>query len=229
MPALSDAGIATTPWTRLLYERIELCNSLEWTEWLHNPVQVQLCDACGTIGCGSGGYIHLSKVSDIVLWTNPQIDPVTELYPATALQRVGAIGFPAATWNVITSASANVPHLSVLEVANGRALLEAWLSSVRRYCAEANFTAALRRNLLAADTLEIDAAIKQVERWSVWFAKRNQAVVGGRVVSIAECKARVETLYFDGPASYDWPALADWDGSYYPLLDPSHFFVPDAG
>jgi hypothetical protein len=28
-PALSDAGIATTPWIRMLYQQIELCNSLE--------------------------------------------------------------------------------------------------------------------------------------------------------------------------------------------------------
>ena len=227
MPALSDAGIATTRWTRMLYERVELCNSLECAEWLHNPVQVQLCDACGSIGCGSGGYVHLSKISDLVLWTKPQTDPATEQYPATALQRWGAIGFPTATWSMVNQASANVPKLSMLEMANGIALSDAWSSSVRRFSVEANFAATLRRNLLQP-TLDTDAAIERIEQWSAWFAKRNQVALDGRVVGIAESNARVETLYFDGPSSSDWPALAEWNGSYYPLLDPSQFFVPDA-
>ncbi len=200
----------------------------EWAEWLHNPVQVQLCDACGSTGCGSGGYIHLSRVSELVLWTQPQTDPSTEQYPATALQRMGAIGFPAATWSMVIEASANVPKLAMLQMANGRALSDAWSSTVRRFSAETNFAATLRRKLLAADSLETDAAIAKIEQWSAWFAKRNHIAVDGRVVAIAECNARAEMLYFDGPSGDDWPALAEWNGSYYPLLDPSQFFVPDA-
>jgi hypothetical protein len=227
MPALAAAGVPALPWTRLLYERVELCNALEWAKWLGNPVQVQLCDACGTIGCGSGGYIHLTKVSDTVLWTRPQIDSATEQFPATALERLGAVGFSAVTWNAIIERSANVPELSLLEIANGHALQDAWSSAVRRFKADPSLAATLRRELLAADTLEADAAIEKIEQWSAWFAERNNVAVDGRVVRIAESNARVEKVYFDGPASGDWEALAEWDGSYYPLLDPSQFFVPN--
>jgi len=227
MPALADAGIPTAPWTRLLHQRIELCNSLEWTVWRNNPVQVQLCDACGTTGCGSGGYIHLSKVADLVIWTNPQLDPATEQYPATALKRMGAIGFPTDAWNLIMEASSNVPGLSMMETANGRALADAWSGMMLRAKAEETLVGTLRRSLLAADTLETDAAIEKIQHWSALFAERDQVAVNGRLLRVAEFNARVETLYFDGPASDDWPALAEWNRSYYPLLDSSQFFVPD--
>lgn len=44
----------------------------EWTDWATTPLQAQICDACGTVGCASGGYIHLSVLRDFVFWTTPR-------------------------------------------------------------------------------------------------------------------------------------------------------------
>jgi len=41
MPGLAEGGGPTVPWTCLLHEQVELCNSLEWAEWSCNPVQIQ--------------------------------------------------------------------------------------------------------------------------------------------------------------------------------------------
>ena len=71
-PDFSSSGQSSPVWTRLKYGQVELCNSLEWTDWTPNPVQVQICDACGTPGCASGGYVHISVLNDLVLWTVPQ-------------------------------------------------------------------------------------------------------------------------------------------------------------
>jgi hypothetical protein len=38
--------------------------------------------------------------------------------------------------------------------------------------------------------------------------------------------ARIEKLYFDGPSTDDWPALAQYRDSFVPALGPNHIFLP---
>ncbi len=59
-PDFSDTSLSNPIWTYLSDERAILCNSLEWTDWSANPVQVEVCDQCGTSACASGGYVHIS-------------------------------------------------------------------------------------------------------------------------------------------------------------------------
>ncbi len=89
-----------------------------------------------------------------------------------------------------------------------------------------SLAAALRRNLLAAESLETVAALQKIEERSGWFERRDREAVGGRVVQIAESNAGVETLYFDGPASDDWPALAEWNGSTIHCSVPANSSFP---
>jgi len=77
-PDFSSSELTNPTWTRLRLDRTELCNSLEFVDWINNPVQVQICDACGTVGCASGGYIHLSTIGEFVIWTRPQLSNATD-------------------------------------------------------------------------------------------------------------------------------------------------------
>jgi hypothetical protein len=52
------------------------------------------------------------------------------------------------------------------------------------------------------------------------------STVNGVLRPPEEIGARVEKLYFDGPASEDWPALALSSNADFPLLDREHAFVP---
>jgi hypothetical protein len=70
-PDFSSSGLPNPIWTRVKFRGAELYNSLEWTEWNRNPVQVQICDTCGNARLPSGGYVHVSAVQDILLWTAP--------------------------------------------------------------------------------------------------------------------------------------------------------------
>jgi hypothetical protein len=36
-----------------------------------------------------------------------------------------------------------------------------------------------------------------------------------------------EKLYLDGPGADDWPALAQYQGSFVPALGPDHIFIPN--
>jgi hypothetical protein len=119
-PDFSSSEQADPDWARVVCDETELTNSLDWLEWDENPVQVQVCDACGHIGCASGGYVHVSRLADLVLWTAPQLDlsdfhERTEYAPTTVLKKLGAVAILAATWDAWPT-----PRASSLEPANFR-------------------------------------------------------------------------------------------------------------
>ena len=128
-PNFSTSGQPDPRWTRARWAGVELCNSLEWAEWAENPVQVILCEACGYAGCASGGYVHVSQLDGRVLWTAPQIDTsdewsVAQHAAAAAVRRLGAVAFPAATWEQWKMLARDLPAVAALPAANGRALAD---------------------------------------------------------------------------------------------------------
>lgn len=175
-PDFSSSGLANPIWTRVFSGETELCNSLECTEWTQNPVQVQICDACGTVGCASGGYIHLSAIGDYVFWTIPQSNKVSEEidapFPATALVKFGAVAFSNEAWERLHALESEVPEARCASRANGLALLDAWAVGPGRPQAVERLLPILRARLLAGDTLEPAAAIEWIERWLGWFQSR---------------------------------------------------------
>lgn len=110
-PDFSDSGGITPVWTRVRYGRIVLCNSLEWADWQTNPVQVEICDQCGTSACASGGYVHVAVLNDVVLWTMPSGGPSGEggVFPATAIERYGSIAFAPELWRSFQESASSVP------------------------------------------------------------------------------------------------------------------------
>jgi len=228
-PDFSSSGLASPTWTRVRSNGVELCNSLEWIEWRDNPVQVQTCDACGTTGCASGGYVHLSVIQDLVLWTTPQIK-VNEVgspgyFSATAPARFGALEFPRDTWESFRTAANQIPEIGTFEHANRRAIIDAWVQGPGRPKALDRLLPMLRARLLAVDTLEIADALHWIEYWLRWFEEDTDNPVKGTLVSQVP-EMPIETLYFDGPRDEDWPALAKHRDIYVPVLDPDHIFIP---
>jgi hypothetical protein len=84
----------------------------------------------------------------------------------------------------------------------------------------------LQARLLGCDTLDTGDAIDRVQRWVQRLTALAGSTVNGVLRPPEEIGARVEKLYFDGPASEDWPALALSSNADFPLLDREHAFVP---
>ena len=230
-PDFSSSECPNPTWMRLRKGRTELCNSLEWTDWSTNPVQVQLCDACGCVGCAAGGYVHVSTLHGFVIWTMPQLPDQVELaearcFPATALKVLGAIGFPDDTWASIRASVPDVPAASTFPQANGRALAEAWALGPDRPTKLRDLLPMLRARLLGADTLEVGAAIHWVQHWLDWFSNVADSTVAGTIGAPEVHDGQIETFYFDGPSKEDWPALARHGEMYVPVLDRDHVFLP---
>ena len=82
--------------------------------------------------------------------------------------------------------------------------------------------------LLAADSLDSAAALQWVEYWLNWFAEREASAITGILAGATEAETTLEILYFDGPGSDDWPALAPYRGSFVPAFGRDHVFIPQA-
>ncbi len=57
-------------------------------------MQTILCDACGHVQCASGGWVHISRLGEYVLWSAPQSsehEDESELYTLRALARAGQL------------------------------------------------------------------------------------------------------------------------------------------
>lgn len=127
-PDFSASGARSPSWTRLRVDGQELCNALEDVVWSPNPVQVQLCEMCGTPGCNSGGYADLSRLGGQVLWTSTEED--SRCGPLWAL-RQGAAVFPLPVWQALRERLAFLPAADALPATTRRMLAQAWQAEVR--------------------------------------------------------------------------------------------------
>jgi hypothetical protein len=230
-PDFSSSGQANPLWTRLKFRGTELCNSIEWAEWQSNPVQVQLCDACGTIGCASGGYIHVSTFGSLVLWTGPQLPAIDDWTTAqngaaAALRILGSIAFTVETWDAVRATVPCLPGKPALPTANRRAVADAWTLGPGRPINPVELPKLLRARLVAGDTMPSVDAIRWVEHWLSWLLERPDLPAEGILVAPGDFGAVLETLYFDGPRAEDWLALARRGDDYLPVLDNGYVFVP---
>lgn len=170
MPNFSSSGLSNPEWTRVVSEGVAIINSLECVDWSKNPVQVILCEDCGTVHCARGGYVHISKMGPYLLWTAPQINLEDEWERAEyegsyALRRFGAILTPAFVWEKWQSIGHYEARFSCFPPATRRELRDAWLmelkgaSQVRR---DTELLPMLKRRLLGCDSLSVEAALSKV-------------------------------------------------------------------
>src|SRR5919198_855592 len=103
-PDLSSSCQASPQWTRLVCAGVELCNTMEWSDWSDvDLVQLIVCEECGYAGCENGGYARVSRLGGHVLLTPPLVDPadawaVTQYRPSHAIREHGAVAIATAHW-----------------------------------------------------------------------------------------------------------------------------------
>jgi hypothetical protein len=183
-PDFSSSEVPDPVWVRARCGEFELCNSLESVDWKSNPIQVKLCDACGTIGCGSGGYVHVSNVADLVFWTAPRADVSSladgEYFPSASIKRFGSIAFPGNAWHQLRAAADEVPEQSRLPQADGRVIRDAWVMGRNRPRSTKELKSWLSAQLVAADSLDKGDALRWIEYWLLWFREMETTAIEGR-------------------------------------------------
>lgn len=225
-PEFCGAGESNPTWTRVTVGHHQIANSLEWVAWNQNPVQVILCDGCGSEGCASGGYVHVSRLGRYVLWSAPQFDddwddPAEVREILYYMRTLGALAIPLDTWNAWSvKSSVSVPYARRLPPANHAAVADAWILGPGR--SRDSIVTYLQERLLGGDTLSKKEAISLVARVSATLLATAHSPFEKPLVSPTEVGARLETLYFDGPSELDWPAFAFAGTNLYLALDRQH-------
>ncbi len=129
-PDFSSSGQSDPDWTLVRCRGERLTNALNWVEWSENPVQVELCEECGVDGCAAGGYVHVSRHEDDLLWTAPHVDTDDEFElhqyaPSVAILRHGAVVIPVAVWESWRERF-NLPPAQAFPAAEPRDCEAAW-------------------------------------------------------------------------------------------------------
>lgn len=129
----------------LIADEQELVNMLRLVDWGEDPLQVVVCDACGTVGCASGNYVAMRRLDDFVVMA-----PATRAYVPTAeefekaqyvepwfIRKRGVPLVPFAEWERLRDEGAPLPAAERLEPLRwSEAVLAAQIEAPRRLLGE---------------------------------------------------------------------------------------------
>ena len=164
----------------------------------------------------------------MVLWTMPQVDPSDErarvqYASLVAFESLGALGFPIQAWLDLRAAFPDLPDPAQLPAANFRAFADAWTLGPGRPTQLAAVPEFLKTRLIACDTLDNNTALSLIDEWLGKLDSRKDQPVEDRMIPVTQIDGQIETLYFDGPTSNDWPAFVRVGTRYLPLLGSEYF------
>ncbi len=218
-PDFSLSSQTSITWQRLDCQGVMLCNSLEDADWLTNPVQVELCQSCGVEGCSTNGYVHCSTLDGFVFWTRPQ----SKRHGAsTAVAQHGSVAFSSDIWEQLRTGVSGIPSADSLNRTNRIALAGAWANGPARPADLSRLLPMLQSQLLAADSLSRQEALRWMAHWLHWFEQGDEIPVGIRLTLLATSQLEVETLYLENCPGGAWPALARRGEAFVPLLGTGH-------
>ncbi len=216
-PDFSSSGQSSPDWTKLTCAGVQLCNSMEWTDWLEEfSVQVELCEQCGHTHCARGGYVRISRLASHLLWTPPRLeDPDDALEreqyaPSPALREHGAIAVALAEWENRRARFLDVPPADEIPRTERRDLAAAWALSAPFMSGDmpdSAFLAMVRERLIAAEFATSEESLSRLQALVTWFASDQDAYVDAE---LARADAGgVEVLYLDLPDGRK-TQLGDW-------------------
>jgi hypothetical protein len=108
---------AALPYDALLAEGVELAHMLGSIDWKEEPVQVDLCEACGSPGCASGGYVAIRRLGPFVVFapslrayhSRDEEEQSRYLLPSRVIRKAQVPLVPTVEWERVRSAGAPLP------------------------------------------------------------------------------------------------------------------------
>lgn len=217
-PDFSSSGQTNPQWTKLICDDVQLCNSIEWTEWLDElSVQVEVCEQCGYTGCASGGYVRVSRLAYHLIWTPPRLEHPDDAWekeqytPSSSLREHGAVAFAVADWENWRAQFPNLPPAEAFPRSERRDLCAAWAFSAPFTSDGApgsDFLGMVREQIVAAELTTNEEALRRLGTLVTWFAADQDAFVDGELVRANE-DDRLEVLHLDVPDGHT-TQLREW-------------------
>jgi hypothetical protein len=245
-PDFSSSGQPSPSWTKLVCDGVELCNSLEWVDWLDEPVQVWLCDACGTTHCAAGGCVRITRLGSNLLWTRPLSPPEwgsgSQFAMHHPLEQLGAVLIPTSAWNEWRSRFAQLPEVTAFPEASRADVAQAWIMDAppiggRRGFRDRESEAGalsveeaeieLRRTLVAAEPGSVEQAQAAMTSLREWFRERPDERVDGEINDAEAFDGDVYTWYLDVGRVEEWRAVAERNGQLTPVFGGKWVLLPE--
>lgn len=227
-PDFTDSGQSSPDWTKVFKEIDVFCNSLEWTEWDNNPVQLILCEHCGHSECETGGYVTISRLNDFLIITNPERDindsyDISQFTPHILLRKYGTIIIERKTWDQWKK-DYSLPDFSVFPPLRKRDLLDSWLLEHYKIKGIESFSILfeyLNSDLLTSDNYDKYDVVKKLKEKIVIYSDRLKDDFCGELI---ENQLQTERLYFNGPKDLDWPCFTEIDGDLFLTISDKYYF-----
>ena len=218
-PDFSSSLQPDPTWTRIIVDDFVVCNSIEYTDWATNPVQVHQDEFCG---CDETGYnVDITRLGTNVLWTPtpPTESDVKEGRVFSWLHEKGFMVVHSELWNTWRNDYGNIPHSSTLDRTSRAHLAKAWMVEApdsMRFASVDDIADRLESALLACDSLDVVVAMKAVCSLCWWLESEPCEVVEGELLPASQAEVTVEGLHLDTPGFESWAALA-YRGAHYTL------------
>lgn len=207
-----------------------LVNMLELVEWGEDPVQVEICDACGTVGCATGGYVAPRRLGSYVV-----VAPSTKAYFDAAeecdrtnfrelslIRKRGLPLIPATEWQRLYDGGAPLPSVAGLRAMMWReAALAAQFEAPLRLLGDPGSRMSRFSSRVAATDPWIDPA--DLDRLGDPLAWRHPADAG---VSVREAKdATLYSIIVSDPLR-DVVLFGSIDGRFGLYFEPGLLVLP---
>lgn len=227
-PDFSSSGRESPEWTKLLCGDLELCNSLEWTPWTAERVQVRLCTACGEGGCAPGNYVQLSLLGEHVLWSPPEIDAddefeVDQYRQPSVLDDYGAILFPWQQWQQWRERFPKLRSVVSLDRIRREDLAKVWLLEMPqayRLDDPANVVEMIQSQAYCGSEYALEQIATILKRIITWFQDAPTDSVEGTLRSTSGTDLQPEVVYWDEAGVAEWTPFACQHNDLYLTLGP---------
>lgn len=112
----------TVEWTKLFFNNIEITNSLESIEFHEYPIQIQICEYCGTPECNSANYISIARFSSIIIWVEPSQKELPEFISDEVIKNL-KLKFSQKDWDRLHQDFNNIPEFTEIPLAKNWQIL----------------------------------------------------------------------------------------------------------
>ncbi len=189
-----------------------LSNSIEYANWVANPVEPIVCELCWSAGCAQAGLARIVRVSDKMLWLPPRLCDMD----AFLRDLIGEDNFiresilmPIGTWDGLREKFQKLPAAQTYPQITRRDIATVWLAEMPEAVrvAELGGLALRLTEFLASDPLDPEPARETVQSMVEWIFQSPDLPVEGQILPSHGYEAEVNTFYFDGPPFHQWRAF----------------------
>ncbi|MEL6195775.1 MAG: hypothetical protein AAFZ38_05680 [Myxococcota bacterium] len=181
-------------------------------EWEPNPVQLIICDHCGTPGCVGSNFVTIVRLGMHLVWTAPDHREHDawerdEYSSAEFVQRFGALLVHADLWTAWDRKFGALPAFESFPAATRHDLARTWLAESRGRVAPDQISDAprlLAETLIASESHAAEPALERVQAVVNWVEAEPDGEAALTLRPMGSDEARLERFYFDGPSDEDW-------------------------